>query len=196
MAASMSEFVAARDLMNDSPARFEPFEALVDFERRAAAHVAGAAEQVEAPGLWRGVGFRIGERYLMSGIHEINEILKMPAMTAVPGTKPWLLGVANIRGNLVAVVDLRNYLEGDRSPIGDRSRLLLARQPGGPVGLLVDEVLGQRNITDENIPLETGEEDERWERYVTRQYDLGEKIFGIFSMASLVKSPDFIQAAS
>ena len=196
MAASMSEFVAARDLMNDSPARFEPFEALVDFERRAAAHVAGAAEQVEAPGLWRGVGFRIGERFLMSGIHEINEILKMPAMTAVPGTKPWLLGVANIRGNLVAVVDLRNYLEGDRSPIGDRSRLLLARQPGGPVGLLVDEVLGQRNVTDENIPLETGEDDERYARFIPRRYDLNGRIWNVFSMSALVKTPGFVQAAS
>src|SRR5688572_29486220 len=196
MAASMSEFVAARDLMNDSPARFEPFEALVDFERRAAAHVAGAAEQVEAPGLWRGVGFRIGERYLMSGIHEINEILKMPAMTTVPGTKPWLLGVANIRGNLVAVVDLRNYLEGDRSPIGVRSRLLLARQPGGPVGLLVDEVLGQRNITDENVPLETGEEDERYARFIPRRYELNGLVWNVFSMSALVKTPGFVQAAS
>jgi twitching motility protein PilI len=96
---------------------------------------------------------------------------------------------------LIAIVDLRGYIEGTRTPINDRSRVLLARQAGSSVGLLVDEVLGQRNITDENIPLETGDEDERYERYITRQYDLGEKIFGIFSMAQLVKSPDFIQAA-
>lgn len=189
----------ASDPMPDSFAPFagtNAFDALLDFERRAAEHVAGAAEQVEAPGLWRAIGFRLGTRNLLSGINEVNEILLMPSITPVPGVKPWLLGVANVRGNLVAIVDLRGYIEGTRTPVNDRSRVLLARQAGSSVGLLVDEVLGQRNITDENVPLETGEEDERYERYITRQYDLGEKIFGIFSMSSLVKSPDFIQAAS
>lgn len=191
----MNEIATARDLMNELPARLDPFEALADFERRAAAHVAGAAEQVEAPGLWRGIAFRVGDRLMMSGIHEVNEILMMPAMTTVPGTKPWLLGVANIRGNLVAVVDLRYYLEGDRTPIGDRSRLLLARQPGGAVGLLVDEVLGQRNVTDENIPLDEGEDDERYARYIPRRYELDGRVWNVFSMATLVKTPGFIQAA-
>lgn len=191
----MNEIATARDLMNEIPARLDPFEALADFERRAAAHVAGAAEQVEAPGLWRGIAFRVGDRLMMSGIHEVNEILMMPAMTTVPGTKPWLLGVANIRGNLVAVVDLRYYLEGDRTPIGDRSRLLLARQPGGAVGLLVDEVLGQRNVTDENIPLDEGEDDERYARYIPRRYELDGRVWNVFSMATLVKTPGFIQAA-
>ncbi|HET9482314.1 MAG TPA: chemotaxis protein CheW [Xanthomonadales bacterium] len=191
----MNEIATARDLMNEIPERLDPFEALADFERRAAAHVAGAAEQVEAPGLWRGIAFRVGDRLMMSGIHEVNEILMMPAMTTVPGTKPWLLGVANIRGNLVAVVDLRYYLEGDRTPIGDRSRLLLARQPGGAVGLLVDEVLGQRNVTDENIPLDEGEDDERYARYIPRRYELDGRVWNVFSMATLVKTPGFIQAA-
>ena len=37
-----------------------PFEALLDYERRSLAHVAGMPEQIEAPGLWRGIGFRVG----------------------------------------------------------------------------------------------------------------------------------------
>ncbi len=191
----MNEIATARDLMTDSPARFDPFAVLADFERRATEHVAGAAEQVEAPGLWRGIAFRVGGRCMMSGIYEVNEILMMPAMTTVPGTKTWLLGVANIRGNLVAVVDLRNFLEGDRTPIGDRSRLLLARQAGGAVGLLVDEVLGQRNVTDENIPLDEAEDDERYARYIPRRYELNGRVWNVFSMAALIKTPGFIQAA-
>lgn len=173
-----------------------PFEALLDYERRAAAHVAAAAEQIEAPGLWRGIGFRLGSRLLISGIHEVNEILMMPALTQVPGTRPWLLGVANVRGNLVAVVDLRGYLEGGRTPINDRSRVLLARQPGGAVGLLVDEVLGQRNLTDENVPLDEGEDDARYAPFVPRRYELNGQIWGVFGMGTLVKTPEFIQAAA
>ena len=181
--------------MSDAAAS-TPFEILLSYERAAQAHVAGAAEAAEAPGLWRGIGFRIGDRYLVSGIAEVNEILTLPAMTPIPGTKPWLMGVANVRGNLVAVVDLRGFLEGSRTPIGDRSRILVARQPGGAVGLLVDEVLGQRSFTDENIPLVDSVADDRYGRFVTRRYDLGGTVWGVFSMAALVKTPEFSQAAA
>ncbi len=173
-----------------------PFDILLDYEQRAQAHVAGAAEQVEAPGLWRGIGFRIGTNFLVSGIGEVNEILTMPAMTVIPGTKPWMLGVANIRGNLIAIVDLRNFLEGARTPVVDKSRVLVARQPGGAVGVLVDEVLGQRNFTDENIPVDNPTLDERYARFVSRNYELGNTTWSIFSMTTLVRSPDFLQASA
>ena len=111
--------------------QLSPFEALADYERRSLAHVAGMPEQIEAPGLWRGIGFRIGQRYLVSGINEVNEILTPPALTIVPGTRGWLLGVANVRGNLVPVIDLKQYLEGERTQATDSSRVLLVRQAGG-----------------------------------------------------------------
>jgi twitching motility protein PilI len=177
-----------------SPATLSPFEILLDYERRAQAHIAGAAEQVEAPGLWRGIAFRIGSNYLCSSIAEVNEILTFPPLTLVPGTKPWLLGVANIRGNLVAVVDLRGFIEGGRTPIVDRSRVLVARQTGGAVGLLVDEVLGQRNFTDENVPLDVAVGDARYDSYIARRYDVSGTTWGVFSMAALLKTPEFVQA--
>jgi twitching motility protein PilI len=179
----------------DSPL-LSPFEALADYERRSLAHVAGMPEQIEAPGLWRGIGFRIGTRYLVSGINEVNEILTMPALTIVPGTRNWLLGVANVRGNLVPVIDLKQYLEGERTQTTDSSRVLLVRQASGSVGLLIDEVLGQRSFSEEQRAEAIGEEDERYTRYVGEKYPLGEVHWGQFSMATLVRTPDFIQAAA
>jgi twitching motility protein PilI len=173
-----------------------PFEALADYERRSLAHAAGVPEQIEAPGLWRGIGFRIGARYLVSGIGEVNEILTYPALTLVPGTRPWLLGVANVRGNLVPLIDLKHYLEGERSTLTDSSRVLLVRQAGGSVGLLVDEVLGQRNFSEEQRSQAIGEEDDRYDRYVSEKYPLGDMLWGLFSMAALVRTPEFAQAAA
>jgi twitching motility protein PilI len=173
-----------------------PFEALADYERRSLAHVAGMPEQIEAPGLWRGIGFRIARRYLVSSISEVNEILTFPALTVVPGTRPWLLGVANIRGNLVPIVDLRGFVEGERSTLTDSTRVLLVRQQGGTVGLLVDEVLGQRNFSDEQRMEAAVEDDSRYTRYVLESYQLGEVQWGMFSMVALARTPEFQQAAS
>jgi twitching motility protein PilI len=173
-----------------------PFDALAEYERRSLAHVAGTPEQIDAPGLWRGIGFRVGSRYLVSSINEVNEILTYPSLTMVPGTRSWLLGVANVRGNLVPLIDLKQYLEGDRTQLTDSSRVLLVRQTGGSVGLLIDEVLGQRNFSEEQRSEATGEDDDRYARFVAEKYQLGDVHWGMFSMAALVRTPDFAQASA
>lgn len=94
-------------------AALNPFEILLDYEKRSLAHVAGLPEQLDAPGLWRGIAYRLGDAFLVSSISEVNEILMFPAITPVPGTKAWMLGIANVRGNLVTVVHLRGFLEGE-----------------------------------------------------------------------------------
>jgi twitching motility protein PilI len=173
----------------------DPFDLLLAYEAGARAHSARAAEQAEAPGLWRGIGYRVGRHWMISSIAEVNEILTLPPMTPVPGTKPWLLGVANVRGNLAAIVDLKFFLEGERTMLGDRARVLLARQPGGLVGLLVDEVAGQRNLTDENQPLDEAEDDPRYRPFVRARFAVDGRTWGVFSMAALMRLPEFRQAA-
>jgi twitching motility protein PilI len=173
----------------------DPFELLLAYEAGARAHSARAAEQAEAPGLWRGIGYRIGAQWLISSIAEVNEILTPPPMTSVPGAKPWLIGIANVRGNLAAIVDIKLFLEGERTVPTERSRVLLARQPGGIVGLLVDEVAGQRNLTDENQPVNAVEDDPRYRSYIKAHFTVDGRIWSVFSMAALTRQPEFRQAA-
>ena len=173
-----------------------PFEVLADYERRSLAHVAGLPEQIEAPGLWRGIGFRVGAHYLVSSINEVNEILTLPALTVVPGTRGWLLGVANVRGNLVPIIDLRDFVEGERSVLSESSRVLVVRQHAGSVGLLVDEVLGQRSFSEEQLTTAVGEADERYNNYVGENVRLGDVQWGLFSMAALVRAAEFQQGSA
>ena len=171
-----------------------PFEILARYERLSLAHASDTQDKFEAPGLWRGIGFRVGSRLLVSGIDEINELLAVPVLTPVPGTQPWLLGVANVRGNLVPVVDIGRFLFGERTQHSERSRLLVVRQGGGSVALLVDEVLGQRTVDAEQRQQALEEDDPRLARVVDNR--VGEQQLAIFSMARLVRAPDFRQAAA
>jgi len=179
--------------MNQSANR-TPFEILARYERLSLAHASDTQDKFEAPGLWRGIGFRVGSRLLVSGIDEINELLAVPVLTPVPGTQPWLLGVANVRGNLVPVVDIGRFLFGERTQHSDRSRLLVVRQGGGSVALLVDEVLGQRTVDAEQRQQVQEEADPRLARFVDNR--VGEQQLAIFSMNRLVRAPDFRQAAA
>jgi len=173
-----------------------PFEFLAEYERRSLEHVAGLPEQISAPGLWRGVGYRIGQRRLASGFDEVVEILPMPAVTHVPGSQPWMLGVANIRGNLLPIVDLKQFLEGERTVLHEGQRVLIVRQPGGDVAVTIDELFGQRTFQEEHALPVDAMADGRYAHFVDRAYQLADQSWGIFSLDRLARTPEFRQAAA
>jgi twitching motility protein PilI len=174
----------------------DPFGILGDYERRSLEHVAGLPEQLDAPGLWRGVGYRIGHTRLASGFDEVVEILPLPQVTPVPGAQPWMLGVANVRGNLLPIVDLKQFLEGERTVLHEGQRVLIVRQPGGDVAVTIDELFGQRSFVEEQLvdrePLAQG----RYAHFIDRAYRLADVSWGIFSLDRLARTPEFRQAAA
>ncbi len=173
-----------------------PFAVLVDYEQRSLSHQPGTPEQIDAPGLWRGVCFRLGDRRLASSFAEVVEIITVPSTTAIPGGLPWLLGVANVRGNLLPVVDLKQFIEGQRTVLHENQRALVVKQSGGNVAVLVDELLGQRHFVDSQRH-EIGSLNEgRYADFVTQAYRLGDITYGVFSMTQLTRTSEFRQAAA
>ena len=86
---------------------------------------------------------------------DTGEVLPVPQMTPVPLTKPWFIGIANVRGALHGVIDFARFmgLQGARersAANAGQSRLVLlgARFADIRAGLLVDRVLGLRNVAD------------------------------------------------
>jgi twitching motility protein PilI len=114
----------------------------------------------------------------------------------VPGAEPWLLGVANIRSSLMPVVDLKQFLEGERTVLHEHMRALVVRQTGGNVAVLIDELYGQRNFVDEQRSEAVGFDDGRYAAFVQQAYKLGETVWGVFSMTRLTRTPEFRQAAA
>ncbi|NLC62408.1 MAG: purine-binding chemotaxis protein CheW [Gammaproteobacteria bacterium] len=174
----------------------DPFAVLLDYEQRSLAHEAGLPEQLDAPGLWRGVGFRIGSRRLAAGFDEVLEMLPLPAVTPVPGAQPWMLGVANIRGDLLPVVDLKQFLEGERTVLHEGQRVLIVRQPGGNVAVTIDEMFGQRSFQEEQQAEPERLAEGRYAHFIERAYRVGDMAWGIFSLDRLSRTPEFRQAAA
>ncbi len=176
--------------------RRSPFVVLADYEQRSLAHIPGLPEQLDAPGLWRGVAYRIGARRLASGFDEVLEILPMPTVTHVPGSMPWMLGVANIRGTLLPVVDLKQFLEGERTVLQEKQRVLVVHQPGGDIAVTIDELYGQRSFNDSQGVDATAIADGRYVYFVDRAYRFDGHDWGVFSLDRLARTPEFRQAAA
>jgi twitching motility protein PilI len=129
--------------------RDRPYELLAELERRGRNATASPEANLATGREWVGVAVRMaGELYLVAR-EEAREVLGVPAsLTRVPGAKPWLLGLASIRGQLYPVIDLRQFLGSGVTPLSRTTRIVVANHRDVPAALVVDEVLGFRRFTE------------------------------------------------
>ena len=95
------------------------------------------------------LGIQIGPHRLLVDLADAGEILAVPEITPVPLTRAWYRGLANVRGNLLGVVDLSSYTGGPPTPIDKESRVLaFSTDLHFAAGILVSRMLGLRSAAD------------------------------------------------
>ena len=173
----------------------EPFELLLELERRAHAAIArregGDGDAAE----WVGVAFRVGAEHFVAPRSDVREVLPVPpSLTRVPGAKPWMTGIANVRGQLLTIVDLKAFLGGGISMPDRHNRVLAVASREVPTGLIVDEVLGFRRFSDNDYREDTPATVVRCEGYLEGGYRRGSEIWPRFSLMKLLEDELFLDA--
>jgi len=145
---------------------------------------------------WQGLAFVLDGVKLVTAMEEVRELLPYPeSVTRVPGTRNWMLGLANIRGELLPIVDLQQFMGSAPVPLNERCRVLVIRNRGASTGLLVSSVLGMRHL-----PLEKQIADADFEgvlgQYVYDVFALEDGVWPVFSMAALANDERFLSAAA
>jgi twitching motility protein PilI len=177
--------------------RDKPFELLRELERLARVALTGQGRDAASEREWVGVAFRLSSENFLVAREETREVLGFPAVvTRVPGSKPWVRGLANVRGALLPVIDLRAFLGGGQTNIGRSTRVLVANHREVPAGLLVDEVAGFRRFSDGEFSATLPPTIVRCERYLAGAFRRGVDSFPVFSLRTLLESAEFLQAAS
>lgn len=173
----------------------KPFELLLEMERRGRSTMLGRSEEGDS-GEWVGVAFRLGnEQYIVSR-DEIKEIREHVTPTRVPGAKPWLLGIANIRGQLIPVADLSGFLSGSLTAMQARNaRVLIVNHRDIPAGLLVDDVLGFRRFAAGELGELPKDAADRSRKYLKGAYRRDEEVWPVFDFGKLIESNQFLQVA-
>ncbi len=188
--------------------RDRPFELLAELERRGRVLAAQLAEGSPAAREWVGVALRLAGEHFLVAREETREVLGLPApLTRVPGAKPWLRGLANVRGQLLPIIDLRQFLGSGVTPTTRNTRVLVVNHRELPAGLMVDEVLGFRRFPESAFSGNAPPTIVRCERYLAGAFQreeprLGEPAAGgpeqwpVLSLRSLVESQAFQDAAA
>ncbi len=100
-----------------------------------------------------------GETYGVETCH-VREVSQLKDLTVVPCTPPFLAGVMNLRGRIIAIIDLRKFFELPARGLTELNRVIVLRGGDSELGLLADSIDGVRLVTaadlQEGLPTLTG----------------------------------------
>jgi len=177
--------------------RDRPFDLLAELDRRGRAVSAQLSQDANTGREWVGVALRMaGDLYLVAR-EETREVLGVPTgTTRVPGAKAWIKGLANVRGQLLPVIDLRQFLGSGITPITRNTRVVVVNHREIPAGLLVDEVLGFRRFAESEFSGDAPPTVARCERYLAGAFRRGQEQWPVLSLRQVLESPAFAEAAA
>ncbi len=177
------------------PAGLTPFEQLLEIDRRSRDRRTPAAEAAQHPDAGSGLALRLGSQYLLFSLEEASEIIPLPRITPVPGVKPWLLGITNLRGTVISVVDLKAFLSGRSTATSLRNRVVVVRADEWGYGLLVDEVIGMRPLMADSATDKPENLDPGLRPYVSQAVRNQDRVWLVFNTRRLLQDPRFMGAA-
>jgi purine-binding chemotaxis protein CheW len=92
---------------------------------------------------------KLGQEMVGVPIDGIREILKSPEITSLPKMPPWIMGIVQVRGELISVIDLSKWFGIEITP--QEGFLVVVRGKKGPLGFHADNMLGFKEILESDV---------------------------------------------
>ena len=172
-----------------------PFDLLLDLEKRTIEGSATLSMQDEIQDEWVGVGFRVGDSKLIASMSDVKEILDMPEFTLVPGVKSWIVGVANVRGSLLPIMDLKGYLLGDDTRQRHKGRVIVIDYMGFNTGLIVEEIYGMRHFRENDTSDDEPQVHKSLSPFIDRVFKREDEHWPVFNFNVMAQDERFLHAA-
>lgn len=140
--------------------------------------------------LYRWVSFRLaGESYGIN-VMRVQEVLRMTDVAPVPGAPNFVMGIINLRGNVVTVLDTRKLLALATVDITEHSRIMIIESGKATVGLLVDSVAEVVNISAGDIDPPPNIGNDEGSRYIQGIYSTDKQILILIDLDKLISDED------
>jgi len=86
------------------------------------------------------VTFRLGNETYGLNVMQVREVLRYSEISPVPGAPSYVIGIINLRGNVVTVIDTRERFGLQTTELTDDTRIVILESDNQVVGILVDSV--------------------------------------------------------
>ncbi len=123
---------------------------------------------------WNGIGFSLCGKKMVAQLSDVVEIIPLPQYTKIYGASDWMLGVANVRGALVTLVDLERFFGSSLSHSGQAPRVIVIQDGYNKTGLVVSKIFGLRNFNVNEFEKPTIDADEAYFTYIDGEIESAE----------------------
>jgi len=112
------------------------------------------------------VTFRLKDETYGINVMQVQEVLRVAEIAPVPGAPHYVLGIINLRGNVVTVIDTRVRFGLPSAEIDDLSRIIVIESEAQVVGILVDSVAEVVDLNASEIDSAPNVGNEESSRYI------------------------------
>ena len=95
--------------------------------------------------------FKIEDEEFATSISQVERILEFEKITKIPDAPQYLMGLINYQGRIIPIIDLRKRFNLSGTGIANETKIIIAKQGEGDIGLIVDAVSEVADISEDII---------------------------------------------
>lgn len=85
------------------------------------------------------------EKYAIQ-VRQVREVFPLKDLTRLPCTPSFVLGIINVRGQVISVVDVREFFDLPKKDVTELSKVLIIKNHDLEFGIIADEIVGEQKI--------------------------------------------------
>lgn len=124
------------------------------------------AEAAQLADVSQWVTFRLGEESYGVNVMQVQEVLRVSEIAPVPGAPGYVLGIINLRGNVVSVLDTRLRFGLAKKETDDSTRIIIIELESQTIGILVDSVAEVEDVQSSEVDTPPSVGNEESARYI------------------------------
>ena len=154
------------------------------------------AEQVENSAITQWVTFRLEDERYGINVMQVQEVLRLTEIAPVPGAPDYVLGIINLRGNVVTVMDTRKRFGLPQHEADDATRIVIIEAEDQVVGILVDSVAEVVYLNQPDIESPPNVGNEESSRYIQGVANRDEGLLILVDLDKLLTDEEWKEFAS
>ncbi len=142
------------------------------------------------------VTFSLADETYGIDVMRVQEVLPMTEIAPVPGAPPYVLGIINLRGNVVTVIDTRMRFGLESRETDSASRIVVIETAQQVAGILVDSVAEVINVSPDEVDTAPNVGNEESSRYIYGVVSRGDELLILVEVNKLLTKEEWQEVAS
>ena len=138
----------------------------------------------------RVLAFSLGGENYCAEIHQIRSVVRVESITRIPNAPDFVIGVTNLRGQILPVIDIRSFFGLAQKKRTEKSRVIVSDVTGSSIGILVDDVKQAMEIDEAAIQPPLATVSEKLATYTKGQFQMQDAIIIILDLEKVLRSED------